>query len=91
MGSMGIQEPLLQRFRTHSPRIGGASALANKGAPDYVIQRLGRWKSLAFLDYLRLAAAAFEAALVSLTDVSSLTLLDVLRQNSAAAVTNVTI
>ena len=38
---------------THSLRIGGASALAAANTPAYVIQILGRWKSDAFLQYLR--------------------------------------
>ena len=42
-------------FSTHSLRIGGASALAAAGVPDYIIQTMGRWKSLAFLMYIRLA------------------------------------
>ena len=37
----------------HSFRIGGAMALFEAGAPDSVIQMMGRWKSDAFLVYLR--------------------------------------
>ena len=40
---------------THSLRIGGASALWMSGVADSIIMLTGRWKSLAFLDYLRLA------------------------------------
>ena len=39
---------------THSLRIGGASALAALHTPAYVIQTLGRWRSDAYRDYLRL-------------------------------------
>ena len=37
----------------HSFRIGGAMALYEAGAPDSVIMMMGRWKSSAFLSYLR--------------------------------------
>jgi hypothetical protein len=37
----------------HSFRIGGAMALFEAGAPDSVIQMMGRWRSDAFLVYLR--------------------------------------
>ena len=37
----------------HSFRIGGAMALYEAGAPDSVIMMMGRWKSSAFLTYLR--------------------------------------
>ena len=40
---------------THSLRIEGALALANRGVPNHVTQSTGRWKSLAFLAYIRLA------------------------------------
>ena len=40
-------------LNTHSFRIGGASALAAAGTPDYVIQILGRWSSDSFLRYIR--------------------------------------
>ena len=41
---MGLDSSL---FSTHSFRIRGASLLAAANVPDYVIQRIGRWKSLA--------------------------------------------
>jgi hypothetical protein len=41
------------RLNTHSFRIGGASALAAAGVPDYVIKMLGRWSSDSFLRYIR--------------------------------------
>ena len=37
---------------THSFRRGGASALAAAGCPQEVIQILGRWKSMAYIEYL---------------------------------------
>jgi hypothetical protein len=51
-----------KRFSMHSLRIGGASAMAAAGIPHYVIQKTGRWKSLAFLNYIRLSSNAFESA-----------------------------
>lgn len=45
--------PSILNINTHSFRIGGASALAQAGVPDYVIQSMGRWKSNCFLIYLR--------------------------------------
>ena len=64
---------------THSCRIGGASALATQGVPDSIIMLTGRWKSLAFLDYLRLGAPAVRKTLAHLQDVSILTLKDARR------------
>jgi hypothetical protein len=60
------------RFSSHSLRIGGASALAAANVPDYVIQKLGRWKSLAVLAYLRMSHSAFDKALDVLVDPSNL-------------------
>ena len=60
------------RFSSHSLRIGGASALAAANVPDYVIQKLGRWTSLAFLAYLRMSHSAFDKALDVLVDPSNL-------------------
>lgn len=51
-----------RRVSSHSLRIGGASALAAAGVPDYVIQDMGRWKSLAFLTYVRKSTEMFEVA-----------------------------
>ena len=76
---MGFSEKVIWRFTTHSLRIGGASALANRGVPDYMIQRLGRWKSLAFLDYLRMSLEGFARSMAVITDVTSLTISDVLK------------
>jgi len=64
---------------THSLRIAGASALANRGVPDHVIQSVGRWKSLAFLAYIRLATRAYNDAVEKLCDLGSLTIEDVRR------------
>ena len=40
-------------INTHSFRIGGATALAQAGVPDYIIQIIGRWSSDSFLRYIR--------------------------------------
>ena len=62
------------RFSTHSLRIGGASALAAAGVPDYVILDMGRWKSLAFLAYVRRSTRMFEIARHALSRNDLLTL-----------------
>ena len=63
----------------YSLRIAGASALVNRGVPDHVIQSTGRWKSLAFLAYIRLATRAYNDALEKLCDLGTLTIEDVRR------------
>ena len=45
--------PTEPNLNTHSFRIGGASALAEAGVPEYVIQAMGRWSSDSFLRYIR--------------------------------------
>lgn len=50
------------RVSSHSLRIGGASALAAAGVPDYIIMDMGRWRSLTFLAYVRRSAQMFETA-----------------------------
>jgi hypothetical protein len=71
------------RVSSHSLRIGGASALAAANVPDYLIQRLGRWNSLAFLQYVRLASSAFCTASDSLSDSTNFTLNDMKLWNPA--------
>ena len=61
------------KFRPHSLRIGGASMLAAAGLPDYVIQKQGRWKSLAFLTYIRLGKRTFTMALDAMVNPTLLT------------------
>jgi hypothetical protein len=51
-----------RRFTSHSLRIGGASALAAAGMPDWFIKKMGRWKSLAFLQYIQFAKSSIRAA-----------------------------
>lgn len=72
------------RYRTHSLRIGGASMLAAAGRPDYEIQKLGRWKSLAFLEYIRLGKATFTAALAAIVNPNLLTAKEVGRMSAGS-------
>ena len=52
-----------KKISSRSLRIGAASAMASANLPDYyVIQKVGRWKSLVFLQYIRLARGAFKSA-----------------------------
>ena len=41
------------QYALHSGRIGGATQLAAEGASELQIQRAGRWKSMAFMTYVR--------------------------------------
>jgi hypothetical protein len=50
------------RISSHSLRIGGASALAAAGVPDYLIMDMGRWRSLTFLTYVRRSTQMFDKA-----------------------------
>ena len=43
----------VSRFNGHSFWIGAATTAAQVGVPDSVIQSLGRWKSSAFMTYVR--------------------------------------
>jgi hypothetical protein len=70
------------RYRTHSLRIGGASMLAAAGRPDYEIQKLGRWKSLAFLEYIKVGKATFNAALAAIVNPNLLTAKKVSRMHA---------
>ena len=72
------------RFRTHSLRIGGASMMAAAGRPDYEIMKLGRWKSLAFLGYIRMGKATFRASLAAIANPTLLTVQDVGRMYAGA-------
>ena len=44
------------QYAVRSGRIGGAMQLAAQGVPELQIQRAGRWKSRAFMTYVREAA-----------------------------------
>ena len=43
------------RYCTHSFRIGAATTAAARGIEDAVIKTLGRWESLAYLQYVRIS------------------------------------
>ena len=46
--------------------------LAAAGVPEYVIMKAGRWRSLAFLQYVRLSLPLFDATLNTLSNIDSL-------------------
>jgi len=73
------------RFATHSCRIGGATLLAAGDHPNHYIQRAGRWKSLAFLNYIRWAVSSMKAALVTLVNPLVFTNADMLKLNPGAS------
>jgi hypothetical protein len=73
------------RYSCHSLRIGGATVLAAANFPDYIIQNMGRWKSLAFLHYLHWAPSMMRSAMVALTDMSILTFSDLGKMNAGVA------
>jgi len=45
-------------FTSKSLRSGGASILAAASLPSYLIQKIGRWKSLTFLQYIKISTEA---------------------------------
>jgi hypothetical protein len=58
-----------KNFTPKSTRVAAASAAAAANLPPYTIQSLGRWKSTAFMRYIRASTLAFEQAYKYLTDV----------------------
>jgi len=76
MSSLGFTTNLHQ-FSTHSLRIGDASLLAQAGFADCIIQKMGHWKSLCFLEYIRLSTTAFRNCYKQLTNHKILTNNDV--------------
>ena len=59
--------------------------LAAAGVPDYVIQKQGRWKSLAFLEYIRLGKKSFDMALSAMVNPRLLTSGDVGRWHAGVS------
>ena len=57
------------QYALHSGRIGGATQLTAPGVPELQIQRAGRWKSRAFMTYVREAGegAGFVSAALAKT------------------------
>ena len=54
------------RYKTHSFRIGAASLAAAKGFSDAQIRQFGRWKSSAFLKYIRNSSLSTQSTAVTL-------------------------
>ena len=74
-----------KRYKLHSLRVGGASTLAAAGKPDHFIQKMGRWKSLAFLGYIRLAVKTINDSLSALVNPFIFSVAHVMQLNPAAA------
>ena len=55
------------QFALHSGRIGGATKLAAQGMTELHIQRAGRWKSRAFMVYVRDAGEGSHKVSATLT------------------------
>ena len=53
----------INRVDTHSMRSGGANALSLSGYSDREIQKLGRWRSATFKEYIREELACFSAGM----------------------------
>lgn len=49
----------IERVDTHSLRTGGANALSLSGHSDRAIQKMGRWRSQTFKEYVRKELAGF--------------------------------
>lgn len=73
------------RFSTHSLRIGGATVLSSCDMPDYYIQNMGRWKSLAFLHYLHWSTAAMKSAMSVLVNPMLFTMKDLHVQHPSSS------
>lgn len=72
-------------YHMHSLRVGGASTLAAAGKPSHYIQKMGRWKSLAFLQYIHWAVSGMADALQTLSNPGVFTSIHLKRINPAAA------
>jgi len=53
----------IERIDTHSLRSGGANALSLSGYSDREIQKMGRWRSATFKEYIREELAGFSAGM----------------------------
>lgn len=65
------------RFTLRSLRYGGATQLVAIGASDSYVQLAGRWKSLAFLRYIKLASAGFAGCLDRMSDPTAFSINDI--------------
>jgi hypothetical protein len=75
------------RFHPHSLRYGGASTLAAANVPTYMIQKLGRWKSLAFLQYIQFSESLLNSAQKALSDTTTFTVADIFHLHPGALIT----
>ncbi len=66
------------RYSSHSLRIAGASALAAAGKPDWFIKKMGRWKSLAFLQYIQFSVTSMRAAVTAIISPTCFTIGDLI-------------
>ena len=53
----------IKRVDTHSLRSGGANALSLAGYSDREIQKMGRWRSATFMEYIREELSGFSAGM----------------------------
>jgi hypothetical protein len=65
------------RVTLRSLRYGGATAMVAAGASDSAIQLAGRWKSTAFLRYVKMAAAAFGPLVQAIANTNLFTVHDI--------------
>jgi hypothetical protein len=68
-----------KRFTPHSLRYGGASTLAAANIPEYKIQMAGRWKSNAFMIYIKESFQMFVQTQEALANPSLIRVEDVRR------------
>ena len=82
MNGFGFTEGIAKRFTPHSLRYGGASTLAAADIPKYQVQLAGRWKSEAFLTYVKASFEIFSQTQEALANPSLLRIRDIKRSLS---------
>ena len=75
---------LVKKYTSRSCRVGGASALMNAGSPDSYIKKAGRWKSDAFLIYLRVSASLCHTQTTAMCQTSSFSIESIKKLMTAA-------